>query len=401
MLRFLARALNTAHREIVHRDLKPSNVFLDKGEVRSPIIMDFGVSVIGEGADHNISGTPKYMAPEQWEAPERVDLRADLFQLGIMAYEIFTNRIPPTSNRNILKTHKPMKVAQRDIPLPSSFCPVVPPALDALIIRLMAYDPEDRPQSAMEILEALDHVTMLDESVMEGQGIDRRGEVVQIPGGTYYMGSPPSSENENEKPPKRIQLSPFRMGVHCVNNRDYKAFVQATGNPPAPLINDPVFGKDDHPVVGITWEEANTYASWVGGKLPSEAQWESAARGGEQFGEFPWGTEPPKRAQANIDGAWKTTTPVDAHPTGQNEYGLMDMCGNVWEWCLDSYDPNRYVNIDPDALDPVAPEKEATPRVIRGGSYQSFVAQGRCAFRSFAQEGERRPDVGFRIVYDE
>jgi len=163
-----------------------------------------------------------------------------------------------------------------------------------------------------------------------------------------------------------------------------------------------VFGAPSYPVVGVTWEEALGFARWAGGSLPTEAQWECAARGGVQFAEYPWGDAAPDPTRANIAGVAAGTTPVGAFPQGASGFGLLDMCGNVWEWCQDAYDEKFYSGITKDSLNPVNNPAKPDPsraRTLRGGSFESSVVQGRCAFRSSARGDERRNDIGFRVVY--
>lgn len=397
LIKTITETLAVAHQGIVHRDLKPSNIFLIGGDISHPVIVDFGISVMGEQADLGICGTPKYMAPEQYETPDKIDLRSDLFSLGIMAYEILTDRIPPNSLRFILKTRQVPRMKLEDIQPPSKYCPVIPPSLDRLIIQMMAYSLADRPSSAAEVLSVLRGLEMKSSEIQKGR--EDKLNPIKIPGGVGYLGSPPSGPNSNEKPAKRVKLSPFEISATPITNMQYKEYVTAVGVPPSPLSNDPVFGQDDHPVVGITKTEADEYSVWAGGRLPTEAEWERAARGARKFAEYPWGDAPPKPTQSNIDGVWKATSPVMAHPLGKNDFGLWDMCGNVWEWCADAYDPEFYRTLKNDVLNPLN-SNQSMFQVIRGGSFESFAGMGRCAFRGNAEMTERRSDIGFRIVYE-
>lgn len=403
LLRRLAGALSVAHTLIVHRDLKPANIFLRRGEngqpdINKPVIMDFGFSVVGETTtkDDSLAYTPKYMAPEQWESPHSVDRRADLFALGIMAYELFTDQIPPNSLRNIMKTRKPPRIPLEMIDPPSKFCPKIPPALDRLILQLTAYLPEQRVQSAEDLAAALRSIELREDEIFG----DRRKDRAAIPGGPYYLGTRAGtpSYKPNEGPGKRVSMTPFEIDVYPVTNRDYLLFCEKTGWRRPPLIEHEVFGRPDHPVVAVTFDDAREYARWAGGTLPSEAQWECAARGGKPFAEYPWGNEDPDSLRANLNGAGQGTSPVDAFPGGKNPFGLFDMCGNVWEWCGDVYDEDFYRMVPTDAINPVN-LRPSGPRALRGGSFQSFASQGRCAFRSWASPDEMRNDIGFRVAY--
>jgi len=399
LLKRMCDALNMAHQHIVHRDLKPSNIFLRGNNIAEPVIMDFGISVLGTSGNTEICGTPRYMAPEQYLAPEDVDRRADLFALGIMAYELFTGRTPPTSLRLVFKTGVPPRIPLEKIDPPSNFCPAVPPALDNLILLLMSYDAQDRPNSASEVLDTLRQIELRATDFRPARVSDIEREKVRVGGGEYFMGSPPTSSNSNEIPARRIVLDEFEIDAYPVTNKEYREFTKSSGNPDAPLSDDPVFGRDDLPVVGLTYEEAEKFARWMGGELPTEAQWECAARAGEKFAEYPWGNDEPNASYANIGSVHNCTTPVAAHPAGRNSIGIWDMCGNVWEWCRDLYDPKFYSSIRPGMSNPVS-EKGDNGRSIRGGSFQSFLRMGRCAFRGSANVDDRRNDLGFRVVYE-
>jgi formylglycine-generating enzyme required for sulfatase activity len=132
--------------------------------------------------------------------------------------------------------------------------------------------------------------------------------------------------------------------------------------------------------------------------MPTELEWEVAARAGNPKNAWPWGETAPLNSQANIDGVCGMPTPVRAYPTGANAWGLHDLCGNVWEWCADPWDENFLKNIDSDVLDPVS-QSGADRRAVRGGSYESLAVSGRCGFRHHAGRSEARADLGFRIVY--
>ncbi|MBF0285003.1 MAG: SUMF1/EgtB/PvdO family nonheme iron enzyme [Magnetococcales bacterium] len=397
----LVEALAFAHTYIVHRDMKPANVFLIKGDPSRPVIMDFGASVVGGGNDGIVAGTPKYMSPEQVEAPEKVDKRSDLFSLGIMAYEFFTDTIPETSLRQYLKTRIIPKPSLSSITPPSRFCSGLPRALDRLILQLMAYRQEDRPQSAEEVLQVLNSVKLDEVTVIDGADGDIRSNALRrsaaLPGGILFMGS--RTGQTNERPVVKVTLSPYRIALFPVTNAEYMQFLQTTGYAPPPRLPDPVFHLPDHPVVAVTYDDALAYAHWAGGSLPTEAQWEFAAKGGVKFPQYPWGDDPPSAALANIDGISNATSPVDGCPAGKNPYGLYDLCGNVWEWCLDAYDAEWYAKLDRECQDPCNTKPTEARRVLRGGSFDAFATQGRCTFRFFASRNERSQSIGFRLVF--
>ncbi len=419
LLRKIAEALSYAHtREcspgIIHGNLKPQTIFLRDGDIRQPVIMKFGWSQIdgryqGDGAMPVFA--PKYLAPEQFETPDQVDGRADLFALGILAYELFTGRIPPHSLKDLLRTRKPPRIPLHEILPPSDVNGAVRPALDRIILQLTAYEPDRRIQSADELASLLaSPATLLypppfewpihDEGPLEC----RSARAVAVPGGEYILGSRPGRKttNVNELPARKILLTPFRIDRTPVTNREYQQFVAASGRSQPPFHNHPVFGAPDHPVVGVTFDEAMQFARWAGGMLPSEAQWEYAARAGQKLIEYPWGDEPPTPLHANINNISRTTSIVGTYPEGSNQFEIYDMCGNVWEWCMDVYEQKFYATIHPGAINPVNNPRSVNAeaqRVLRGGSFQSLFIQGRCACRFSALPTESRHDIGFRLVY--
>lgn len=402
LLRTITAALDVAHRRIIHRDLKPSNIYLVENRIENPMIMDFGVSLLGNRREgETFAGTPKYASPEQHEAPASVDRRSDLFSLGILAYELLTGgRIPPCSLRNV-KTDGVPRVPVSEISPPSHYCPVIPASLDRIILHMLEYEPDNRPGSARDIAEVLDRCELLELDRGAGKLVVGKPETVRFGGDDagYCVGSGPDSDNPAETPMRRVALTPFEISLTPVTNREYRLYLERTGNPSPPWIDHPEFGADDHPVVGISWHDAVSYADWVGGRLPSEVEWECAAKAGAKALQYPWGDDPPSATRANIDGLNRTTTPVHSYVNGRNPLGLWDMCGNVWEWCADSWDEKFYRSFRNGTVDPVNDE-ESEFRSIRGGSFESFATMGRCPFRHFAPAGDVRPDIGLRVVFD-
>ena len=397
LLRKLTDALVVAHTRIVHRDLKPDNIFLLEGDPERPVIMDFGTAVVGSASEDGlVAGTPRYMAPEQWEAPDRVDQRSDLFALGIIAYELFTDRLPPTSLKGIMRTRQPPRVNLAEVIKPSACCAALPASLDRVILQLMAYNQIDRPQSAREVLKSLDAV-VLGSGDVSGLGAGEH-DAVALPGGTFHLGARGGEAVNHEKPLRQVVLSPFRIGRHPVTVREYRAFVESTGYAIPPLLDDPRFGLPNHPVVGVAFADALAYARWAGGTLPTEAQWEYAAKGGRDHSLYPWGDEPPTVALANIDNVSPATSPVDGCPAGRNPFGLLDLCGNVWEWCLDGWSAGFYRTLANGCRDPFNEPVDET-RVLRGGGFDSFANQGRCSARFQLPAKTRGRSIGFRLVF--
>ena len=301
--------------------------------------------------------------------------------------------------------------------------------------------------------------------------------MVRVPGGEFTMGTDSEAGWPDEKPAHRVRVNAFWMDETEVTNAQFRAFVEATnyvttaekpvdldailrqmppGTPPPPkerlvpgsLVFTPtagpvdlkdwsqwwkwtpgacwkhpegpgstIDGRDDHPVVHVSWDDATAYAKWAGKRLPTEAEWERAARGGSEKKLYAWGDEKPGaegKWRANIwQGAFpyqnsaldgfERTAPVKSYTP--NGYGLHDMAGNVWEWCSDWYDHNLYRTRAGDArtVNPSGPERSSNParpftpeRVQRGGSF--LCSDVYCTrYRPSARHG-CSPDTGMSHV---
>jgi formylglycine-generating enzyme required for sulfatase activity len=216
--------------------------------------------------------------------------------------------------------------------------------------------------------------------------------VVKIPEGEFLMGN---AETERSPLEHDVYLSTYLMDKTGVTWRQYRIFAEATGIPLPP--HEPYWGiQDDRPAVFVTWAEANNYCEWAGGRLPTEAEREKAARGTDGR-MYPWGSEEPTPELAVFRRSWGYDAPgfVGQHPSGASPYGLLDMGGNVWEWCSDWYDDGYYA-ISPhrDPSGPVSGNKH----VVRGGSWDSRPAVLSSSCRSWGHEGYRDGDFGFRCA---
>ncbi len=244
-----------------------------------------------------------------------------------------------------------------------------------------------------------------------------RVEMVLIPAGEFLMGSDGEDTRDNEKPVHSVYLDAFYMDKYPVTNAQYKAFVEANpewskeGFSPKYLskfyLSDwdgNIFpsGKGNHPVVSVSWYAAMAYAKWADKRLPTEAEWEKAARGGLVVQKYPWGNSIDS-GKANYGKKVGNTTPVDNYPV--NNYGLCDMVGNVDEWCLDGYDANFYVHSPRD--NPILDENKTqkignitsnNPRVMRGGNWFISARFVRVACRSWAEASYPMPSTGFRCA---
>lgn len=231
-----------------------------------------------------------------------------------------------------------------------------------------------------------------------------------IPGGSYLMGSPPEEAGRywHEAPQHKVQLSPFYITDKEITNAQYGQFLSATGHAPPVYWLDKNLNAPQQPVVGVTWQDAMDFANWLSQitsetyRLPTEAQWEAAARGGLTGQPFPWGSQPPEQGQrflANYNpnpydkDGFLYAAPVGSFPP--NGYGLYDMAGNAAEWCWDWYDPAYYARSPYE--NPGGPPS-GSYRVIRGGSWYARARELRCAARQFFRPSRADGFVGFRLV---
>lgn len=241
-------------------------------------------------------------------------------------------------------------------------------------------------------------------------------EMVLIPSGEFQMGS--DNGNDDEKPVHTVYLDAFYIDVYLVTNAQYRRFVQAKGHlepkgsayldghivPNFEPWKDSRFNGDDQPVVCVSWYDAMAYAEWSGKRLPTEAEWEKAARGGLVGKRYPWGDEEPDEKMASYGGNVKKTTPVGVYPP--NSYGLYDMPGNVWEWCLDEYQKDFY-KMSP-RNNPLAGGNSSelltdyrnieTLRVLRGGSWYIDPVNLCVAFRYRKDPDNWFNGYGFRCT---
>jgi len=233
-------------------------------------------------------------------------------------------------------------------------------------------------------------------------------EMVVIPGGEYMRGSNDGARDEMPRHP--VKLSSFAIDVHPITNEQFVRFLQAMGGEKDHNNNDIIRLRDArikrtngkviiesgyarHPVVGVTWYGAVAYAKWIGKRLPTEAEWESAATANQNTA-YPTGIEI-DRTQANFFSS--DTTAIMSYPP--NGYGIYDLAGNVYEWCQDWYAYNYY---DSSALEPDDPHGPAQGvyRVLRGGCWKSLKEDLRCSHRHRNNPGAVNGAYGFRCAAD-
>ena len=228
--------------------------------------------------------------------------------------------------------------------------------------------------------------------------------MVRIPAGEFQMGSNKGGDSD-EKPVHTVYVDAFYMDKYEVTVGQYKAFVRSTGHPSPDWSwvakHSPT---DQHPMIDVSWHDAMAYAVWSGKRLPTEAEWEYAARGGLAGKKYPWGnTIDAGKASYNFNVG--KTTPVGRYAA--NGYGLYDMAGNVMEWCLDAYDENFYVNSP--RRNPLSGVNNIkwlldnhrnikSSRVLRGGTWRYPAWSARVASRSKFAPTLTHYDIGFRCV---
>lgn len=253
-----------------------------------------------------------------------------------------------------------------------------------------------------------------------------------IPAGEFLMGSLEGAGDSDENPQRRVYLDAYYIDIHEVTNAQYYQFWLADGgekskHTPASYGSLYMIGdwpevaktKPNYPVVGITWYDAGAYAEWAGKRLPTEAEWEKAARGTDGR-TWPWGNDfyseipipgaakespesgteaPVSRTHSNRrdgnDGYDNTAAPVKNYPTGVSPYGVYDMAGNVWEWVADWYDRDYFAGGL--AKNPNGPDRGKF-KVVRGGSWNHRDRNQRCCNRYYCYPDSWGNTLGFRCV---
>lgn len=223
--------------------------------------------------------------------------------------------------------------------------------------------------------------------------------MVYVPPGEFPMGS--DDGGRDERPVHEVWLDGFYIDKHEVSwGRWKKSGLEYETDPHSRLLKPraPDWGViDEHPMVNASWKDAREYAAWAGKKLPTEAQWEKAARGADGR-EFPWGSTPPTPSKAVwVDHpiAEESTAPVTCCEAGASPYGALNMAGNAYEWVRDVYDPGFYA--ESPSRNPVR-TGEGRYRVLRGGAFPFDVEDLRSAYRYRLLEEDRGPYIGFRTV---
>jgi formylglycine-generating enzyme required for sulfatase activity/tRNA A-37 threonylcarbamoyl transferase component Bud32 len=427
----VASALAHAHkRGVVHRDIKPQNVLLDAESGRS-MVTDFGIARTAEGASLTatgmVVGTPTYLSPEQVTG-EPSDHRADIYALGVMAYEMLAGVAPFTGATPTAVLMK--RLAGPPAPL-QSVRAEVPDVLAELVDACLATDPNERLSNAGDITRALTgaspvsgghttssriRVTKEKAKAEKGKrswgliigvtaplvlaafvfgvykagGMGRRvppppidAGMAMIQAGVYTIGN---NDEEVAKPSRLENVTAFGIDKHEVTIAEYAKWVTESAKPWKEAPVDSLI-----PVTGVRLAEAQNYCAWrhpVGGRLPTEVEWEAAARGFEGR-LYAWGREWSAKA-ANVANVLGKPARVGSYPLGRTPEGVDDMIGNVWEWTSSEFRP--YGNTS---------AKSTGQYVLRGGG---FSAERRIATATWRipydpqTDRENLAGSGFRCV---
>ncbi len=435
---------------LIHLDLKPENILLISNKNNKDLqekwivkISDFGLAR-GIGMENleilqDGIGTPAYMAPEQILAARWKDVgkEADIYSLGMILYELIDGDLPYSGSSKLIKEKKlntqiqitPLQ-SKKDVALIAMMClerektkriKTVSDIIYAIdekrrleeeikkkkkkaaelleegkkLTELKSYieaknllkQAEELDGSNKEIvkwkttIEEIERIKKLDEELLQ------RGEMIFVQGGKFKMGS---DEYADERPMHVVELKSYSIDKYPVTVKQYKDFCKSTRRS---IPKVPKWGWfENHPIVNITWEDANAYAKWVGKRLPTEAEWEYAARGGLKNKGYKYS------GCNNIDDvAWYfNNSNNQTNPIGKklpNELGIHDMSGNVREWCNDWY--TYYTNLP--QINPIGPEA-GEYKLLRGGSWNLNEFGCRITVRCSYSHEVYDDYIGFRCV---
>jgi formylglycine-generating enzyme required for sulfatase activity/tRNA A-37 threonylcarbamoyl transferase component Bud32 len=376
--------LDYAHQFIVHRDLKPENVVIMPGEKLK--VLDFGLAkAIDEedvprekraaGSKHRVVGTEAYASPEQKQHGE-VDATSDVYAVGLLLHEMLTLRSPREPFVEI-------EAVRSD----------VSPSIVAIAEKARREIVGDRWSSASAFRDALmdayaDAYTKVRSAKTAAENEQQASTegMVLLEGGSFLMGS---NDSPSTAPEFEAYVNPFYMDTYPVTVAQYGRYMEATNSPRPKYWNAVGYEGGDQPVVGVTWEEASAYAAWEGKRLPTEKEWEFAARGRENR-KYPWGHEAPDKNRANYSDFLSMPSFVNMHEDGSTPDGICDLAGNISEWTFNWFQTYAQQHRGDTPAEP--------RRTIRGGSWDSPADGLRCTARQGVFPESQLATVGFRCV---
>lgn len=396
-------ALQYAHEHgIVHRDIKPANILLSGGHAR---VTDFGIakSVAESEEGKTLTGTgvtvgtAAYMSPEQASGERRIDARSDVYALAAVFYEMLAGETPFTGPNAQAIVARILVDAPRAV---RTIRPNVPSHVDQALLAGLAKVPADRPPSARAFIDSLAAPTAERPAakrggrrwVMIGAALAvlaatsatllwrrhpappppaRPAGMVLVPADTYTVGG------GSGRPARAVALAAFYLDSTEVTVAAYSRYLASTGIATPWRARPP----DDWPATGILWSEARHYCEARGARLPTEDEWEAAARGPRGL-RYPWGDQW-VRGRANAGGASDTLQPVGGFPLGRSFVGALDMIGNAWEW------------VDADSV----LRSGETRHVIKGGAFNTQPAIATATYRvTLPDDREQLWNTGFRCA---
>ncbi len=445
--------LHTQNPPIIYRDLKPGNIMIRTRDQRAMLI-DFGIArtVEEEGKKTKI-GTPQYSPLEQFKG--MVEPRSDIYSLGATMHHLITGVMPapmafqfdpvtkfiPELSKDLEKIIE--KAVQTDIDAryssamemmedvkkilnkdkkqpPVEITAAKVPSREKIQtekiqikseeIKIREEPPKEETvpvaieKEKISIIKRSEKTKKLVSSIIPGEEkLDihpSSSEMILIPAGYFWMGAQECEYDStkkgnfeiNRKGQHRVYTEAFYIDITPVTNEQYRIFVEETGyNSEGDWEKYFTDGKECHPVVNITWYDADTYAGWAKKRLPSEAEWEKASRGGDGR-KWPWGNLWDEKKLNSRESKLGNTTDVKKYPRGDSIYGIMDTVGNVWEWTSDWYFPypyeGPYISVEGDK------------KALRGGSYNDPKDKCTCDSRNWGFPENKSAFRGFRCAKD-